>query len=72
MDWFWTGVVVFGIGFVFRIVVRVRHMRELLRGTQTRTELQRRELNARYRQMIFAGLCLEVVGCIITGISLWK
>lgn len=65
---FWCGLVVFLCGFIMRYIVRFKYYRNYRQSSHT--DLQKQEMSTRYRPLIFIGLVIEGVGCIITFISL--
>ncbi len=66
---FWAGIAVFVIGFVLRYVFKFQYYRDY--RDNARTEMQRQEMKAKYRKLIFIGLAVEVIGCIICIIGVW-
>ncbi len=67
MELFWIGIVVFAIGVLLRIYFRFKYYHEY--KTSVRTDRQAEELRATYRPKIFIGLGIEIIGCIISIIS---
>lgn len=70
MSLFWIGVIVFIAGVLVRCGVRLKYYRDC--KTNAHTTIQAQEMKSKYRPAIFAALVIEVIGCIITVISIWK
>lgn len=66
---FWAGIIIFIIGVLVRIIVRFKYYNDY--KTNAHTDMQRSEMKAKYRPMIFTGLAIETVGCIIACISVF-
>ncbi|MDE5658946.1 MAG: hypothetical protein K2J66_04430 [Muribaculaceae bacterium] len=67
MFWFWFGIVVFAIGLIVRYIFKYRYYRDY--KANGHTPLKKQELKAHYRPLIFIGLGIEVLGCLITVIA---
>lgn len=67
MTLFWIGMAIFGIGLVIRNIFKFRYYRDFTKNAHT--DLQKQELKSRYRPLIFTGLGIEIVGCLIACVS---
>lgn len=63
MGLFWTGIIIFGIGLVVRYIFKFKYYNDY--KANAHTDLQRQELKTKYRPLIFVGLGIETLGCII-------
>lgn len=66
---FWIGVAVFAIGFIIRYLLKFRYYNDY--KANARTDLQKQEMRSKYRPLIFIGLGVEGIGCIILLVSIW-
>lgn len=64
MTLFWIGIIIFAIGVAVRNIFKIRMYREYNKA-KGMTEMRKREINARYRPLIFIGLGIETAGVII-------
>lgn len=69
MSLFWIGIAVFILGIIVRNIFKFKYYHAC--KERAHTDIQRRELSAKYRPLIFAGLGLEVLGCVIGFVSIW-
>lgn len=65
----WIGIVVFLAGVAVRYIYKYRYYRDY--KDTAHTDLQRRGLKDLYRPKIFIGLVLQLIGCVISIISIW-
>ncbi len=66
---FWSGIVVFLIGVFVRNFFKIRYYRE--QRSSGRTEIKAAEIKAKYRPLWFLGIGIQIVGVVISGISLY-
>ncbi len=64
MNLFWIGIIVFAIGVIIRIIFKFRLYREYNRA-KGMTEIRKKEINTRYRPLIFIGLGIETAGVVL-------
>lgn len=69
MTLFWVGVSIFVIGALVRYYYKFKYYKDYKNNAHT--DLQRGEMRDKYRPLVFVALAIEVIGCIITFISLW-
>lgn len=69
MSLFWIGIIVFVLGVIVRYIFKFNYYRAYKNGAQTDT--QRNNLSTKYRPLIFIGLGIEILGCILSFISVW-
>lgn len=63
MTLFLIGIIIFAIGFIIRFVFKIKMYKDY--NKNGRTDILKKEINDRYRPLIFMGLAIETIGCII-------
>lgn len=69
MSLFWLGIIIFAVGVVIRVLIRFKYYNDY--KANAHTDAQKEEMRSKYRPLIFIGLGIEVIGCIISVISIF-
>lgn len=63
MALYWIGIIIFICGLIVRYIYKFRYYNDY--KDKARTTVQKQEIREKYRPMIFAGVVIEVIGCVV-------